>query len=86
MKSPTVQSIMTRDVVSVKPDTPLQEAAEVLARHGFNGMPVVDEENKLVGIITEYDLVAKGSAIHLPTFQLILQNIKVYNKDKSRFQ
>ena len=79
-----VQSIMTRDVVSVGPDTPLQEAAEVLARHGFDGMPVVDGENKLVGILTEYDLISKGSAIHLPTFQKVIQNLGVYSKDKSR--
>ena len=85
MKSPTVQSIMTRDVVSVKPDTPLQEAAEVLARHGFDGMPVVDEENKLVGILTEYDLISKGSSIHLPTFQKVIENLGIYHKDKSRF-
>lgn len=81
----TVKSIMTQEVVSVKPDTPLQEAAELLARHGFDGMPVVDEENKLVGILTEYDLISKGSATHLPTFQKIIQNLGVYSKDKSRF-
>ncbi len=39
---PTVKSIMTQEVISVKPDTPLQEAAEILARHGFDGMPVAD--------------------------------------------
>ena len=84
--NPTIQSIMTRKVVSVKPDTPLQEAAELLARHGFDGMPVVDEENKLVGILTEYDLISKGSAIHLPTFQKVIENLGIYHKDKSRFK
>ena len=83
--NPTIQSIMTRKVVSVKPDTPLQEAAELLARHGFDGMPVVDEENKLVGILTEYDLISKGSAVHLPTFQKVIENLGIYHKDKSRF-
>ena len=83
---PTIQSIMTRDVVSVKPDTPLQEAAELLARHGFDGMPVVDDENKLVGILTEYDLISKSSAIHLPTFQKVIENLGIYHKDKTRFK
>jgi len=76
---------MTREVVSVKPETPLQEAAEILAKRGFDGMPVVDEESKLVGILTEYDLISKGSATHLPTFQKIIQNLGVYSKDKSQF-
>lgn len=83
---PSVQSIMSQDVVSVRPETPLQEAAELLARHGFDGMPVVDEENKLVGIITEYDLISKGSAIHLPTFQKIIENLGIYHKDKTSFK
>ena len=82
----TINSIMSRDVVSVKPDTPLQEAAEVLARHGFDGMPVVDEENKLVGILTEYDLISKGTATHLPTLQKVIQNLGIYHKDKTRFK
>ena len=85
MATPTVKDIMTREVISVKPETPLQEAAEILAKHGFDGMPVVDEENKLVGILTEYDLISKGSATHLPTFQKIIKNLGVYSKDKSQF-
>ncbi|OHA43198.1 MAG: hypothetical protein A3G03_02165, partial [Candidatus Taylorbacteria bacterium RIFCSPLOWO2_12_FULL_44_15c] len=50
------------------------------------GVPVVDEENKLVGILTEYDLIEKSSSIHLPTFQKILENLKVLKQDSSEFQ
>lgn len=85
MTSSTIKGIMTSEVVSVRPGTPLQEAAEILAHHGFDGVPVVGEDNTLVGILTEYDLVSKGSAIHLPTFQKIIQNFGVYSKDKDRF-
>lgn len=81
-----IKSIMTREVVSVKPETSLLEAAELLAKHGFDGVPVVDSESKLVGIMTEYDLISKDSAIHLPTFQKIIQNMRVYSKDKSHFK
>lgn len=81
----SVKDVMTREAISVQPDTPLQEAAEVLAHHGFDGVPVVDEGNKLVGILTEYDLINKGSSIHLPTFQKIIQNLGVYSKDRSQF-
>lgn len=81
----SVKDVMTKEVVSVRPNTPLQEAAEVLARHGFDGVPVVDQDNKLIGILTEYDLISKGSAIHLPTFQKVIQNLGIYSKDKSQF-
>lgn len=82
----SVKDIMTKEVVSVYPETALTEVAKIIAERAFDGVPVVDKNNKLVGILTEYDLISKGSAVYLPTFQLILQNIKVYNKDKSRFQ
>lgn len=57
---------MTKDVVSVGPDSPLIEAVNILLKHGFNGLPVV-VNGMVVGIITEYDMVTKGSAIHIPT-------------------
>ena len=80
-----IKDIMNDQVISVLPDLPMADAASIIAEHGFDGVPVVDGEYKLVGILTEYDLVSKGSAIHLPTFQKIVQNLQVYGKDKSRF-
>ncbi|TSC79298.1 MAG: CBS domain-containing protein [Parcubacteria group bacterium Gr01-1014_29] len=81
-----VKDIMTKEVVTVSPDMPISEAAKILLEQNFDGVPVVDKDNKLVGILTEYDLVSKGSALHLPTFQTILQNLQVFRKDKSQFQ
>lgn len=77
---------MTKKVVAVVPGTPLLDAAKILAEHNFDGVPVVDEQNVLVGILTEYDLVSKGSLIHLPTMQKILQNLSVMRKDRSQFR
>ncbi|OGI60340.1 hypothetical protein A2641_01320 [Candidatus Nomurabacteria bacterium RIFCSPHIGHO2_01_FULL_37_25] len=82
----SVKNIMIEEVVSVSLDTPLIEVARILAEHSFDGMPVVDKNNKLVGILTEYDLISKGSAVHLPTLQIVLQDVKVYNKDKATFK
>lgn len=84
----TVLDIMTNatDVISVFPDTSLIDAAKIIAEHNFDGVPVVNENHILLGILTEYDLVSKGSLIHLPTFQLILQNLHVFKKDQNQFQ
>ena len=76
---------MEKNVVSVQPEMPLAEAAKLLAEHQFDGVPVVDSANTLVGILTEYDLISKGSAIHLPTFQMILENLPVFRQDRSKF-
>lgn len=80
-----VKDIMSTDIKSVTPDTSLIKAASVIAVYHFNGLPVVDEHNKLVGIITEYDLLSKSVPAHLPTMQMILQNLHVFGKDKSHF-
>ena len=77
---------MTEKIITVFPDTSLVEAAQILAENKFDGVPVIDPDGKLVGILTQYDLVSKSLAIHLPTFQTILENLSVLKKNKAQFQ
>ncbi len=51
------EDIMSRDVVGVQPETPLQEARRLLHRHRFNALPVVTEDNTLAGIVSMRDLL-----------------------------
>jgi CBS domain-containing protein len=51
------RDIMTTPVTAVRPETPIKEAAAVLADNGFTALPVVDGEDRLIGIVTEADLV-----------------------------
>jgi CBS domain-containing protein len=81
--SPSVLDIMTKSVVSVSPDTLVIEAAELLEKHNFSGIPVIDNNKKVLGIITEYDLLTKGAAIHLPTFIKLLKEFKIHKNDRS---
>lgn len=80
METPTIKDIMTKEVISVRPDTPILDANEILAKHNFDGVPVIDAEGNLVGILTQYDMVVQGSFVHLPTFQKILSEVKFYKK------
>lgn len=80
------KDIMTREVISVHPETPLLDVAKVLAEHNFDGVPVTDEKNKLIGIVTEYDLINKTSAVHLPTLQMVLRNLPQFKKEEAHFQ
>ncbi|MFW6115605.1 MAG: CBS domain-containing protein [Chloroflexota bacterium] len=50
-----MKDVMTKDVITVAEDTPLEEAARIMADNKIGGMPVM-REDKLVGIITETDL------------------------------
>jgi CBS domain-containing protein len=54
-----VQDVMTTDVVTARPDMTLKEVARQMAAHGVSGMPVLDDEMHLVGVISEADLIAK---------------------------
>jgi CBS domain-containing protein len=49
------KDIMTKEVISVRKDTPIYEAMELLLQHQITGMPVVDDDISLVGVITEKD-------------------------------
>jgi CBS domain-containing protein len=68
----TAKDIMTADVVTVTPDTDINEAAGILLEKGFNGLPVVDEQGALQGILCQSDLVAQQREIPLPSFFTVL--------------
>lgn len=53
----TVASIMSREVLTVRPDTSLEAVTELLLERQISGVPVVDEEHKPLGIVSKTDLV-----------------------------
>lgn len=55
----TVRDVMTPAVLSVRPDTPLKDVARQLIEHRISGLPVVSEDGRIVGVISEGDLLAK---------------------------
>jgi len=54
-----VGDVMTRDVVSVTPETPLKDVAAVLVERGVSGLPVCDADGAVVGVLSEADLLVK---------------------------
>lgn len=71
----TAADIMTRDVITVKPDTPLRDLAKILADKSINGVPVVDEKGKVLGVVCESDLVNQNRPLHIPTVFVILDSV-----------
>lgn len=61
------RDIMTCEVVTVRPETTVEELARLLIKHKFSGVPVVDDTNRLVGIVTENDLISQNKRLHIPT-------------------
>lgn len=61
------KDIMTRDVITVKPTTTIENLARILIKYQISGTPVVDDDRNLIGIVTENDLISKNSRLHIPT-------------------
>lgn len=61
------KDIMAREVVCVHPDTKVVDAAKMMLENHFNGLPVVDRDGKLVGIICQSDLIFQQKKIPVPT-------------------
>ena len=51
------KDIMTKDLITVRESTPVYEAVELAVKHGISGMPVVEDDMSLVGILSEKDLI-----------------------------
>jgi CBS domain-containing protein len=54
-----IYEVMTRDVVSVRPETPLKEVAQLLVDRGIGGVPVTDLLGIVLGVVSESDFVTK---------------------------
>ena len=57
MFATTARDIMITDVITVKTDTPILEAMELVAKHDISGLPVVDDKMTLIGMVSEKDMV-----------------------------
>lgn len=67
-QSVTARDIMTRDVVTVGRKTPLQEVAEKMTEKGISGVPVIEEDGKVAGVISEKDFLSRMGAKDTNTF------------------
>ena len=70
----TVAEVMTTEVITVTLDTSLRELAKILEENQINGVPVVDDENSLIGVVCESDLISKDTPLHIPTVFVILDS------------
>ena len=68
----TARDIMTPDPVTVTPETPIADASRILLERRFNGLPVVDDEGHLLGILCQSDLVMQQKKFSVPSFFFLL--------------
>jgi CBS domain-containing protein len=54
-----VRAIMSEEVLTIGPETPLRDVAAILAAHGISGLPVCDAERRVMGVVSEADILFK---------------------------
>ncbi len=71
----TAKDIMSKDVYTVTTDMTIEKLARILAKHRISGAPVLDDNGKLIGIVTENDLISQKKRLHIPTIINLFDSI-----------
>ena len=82
---PLARDIMTAPVVTVKPDLSVKDLVALFRDRRIGGAPVVDDDGRLVGIVTEGDLMAMDADIALPHYFEIFDSI-IYLESEKKFR
>jgi CBS domain-containing protein len=80
-----VTEIMSTDVLTVRPETTVEEALALLSQRGVSGAPVTDESGRLVGLLDDSDLLISEARLHGPTTIEILGAYLTLPGEKRRF-
>lgn len=60
------KDIMTRDVITVKEETTVRELAQLFITRKISGAPVENSEGRVIGVVTESDLIFQNKKLHMP--------------------
>lgn len=79
-----VKNVMTKDVLTVRPDEKVDKVARLLVDNRISGVPVVDDQHRVVGIITEKDLMIKATELKVPFYLTLFDSI-IFLENPIRF-
>ncbi len=77
------KDIMQKNIISLSPDTKISSAVEILLKNHINGVPVVDTNGEIVGILCQSDLIFQQKDIPIPPIFAILDSIFPLSSSKS---
>ncbi|MBE9159074.1 CBS domain-containing protein [Nodosilinea sp. LEGE 06152] len=80
----TVADVMTPNPISVTPDTVLKDAIQLMADNHVGGLPVINADHNLVGILSESDLMWQTTGIEMPTYITLLDSV-IYLKTPNQY-
>ena len=71
----SVSDVMTKPLLSVTPETSLQEAVQLINDHHVSGLPVVDARGSLIGELSEQDLMVRESGVDVGPYVMLLDSV-----------
>lgn len=86
------KDIMIQDVIFIRKEDKLDEIISVLMQNHISGVPVIDQDNRLVGMVTEKDLVTKEKGLNISSYMEFMASIlfidgnKLANVSKKKIQ
>jgi CBS domain-containing protein len=79
-----VKNIMTKDVITVRPEESVEKVTQMLVENKISGIPVVDENNYVLGIVSEKDLMIRASEWKVPFYLTLFDSI-IFLENPIRF-
>lgn len=76
------KDIMTEQVMTVKKDLTIKKLSECFIKHRVSGFPVTDDNDKIVGVVTEKDLIEQNKNLHMPTVISLFDAVIYLESDK----
>jgi predicted transcriptional regulator len=70
----TAKELMSKKVITVTSETPVRELAAILTENKISGVPVIDNQSEVIGVVTESDLIDQNKKVHIPTVVAILDS------------
>lgn len=75
MESLKIRDIMETSVVTVGPDASVRELSQLLGERGVSGVPVVDGDDRVIGVVTEGDIIMQDAELHFPHYIQFLDGV-----------
>ncbi len=85
MEELKAKEIMRKKVITISKDASIEELSDLLVDKKISGVPVLDENGKMAGIVTEGDLIFRDSDLHFPKYFKLLGSI-IYLESLNKFQ
>ncbi len=78
----TAKDIMCKTVITVEENTPISELSDLFIEYNINGIPVLNDDKKVIGIVTQGNLIEQNKNLHIPTVITLFDAVLFLDSEK----